>query len=95
MSAFTVFALLLLVAVTLFALANPMPVPIRFLAWRAETTLALAVIGAAVIGGLLVFISSVVGQQHLRARLREAQAHLRDLEARVQEPVSQPDEKPQ
>jgi uncharacterized integral membrane protein len=95
MSGFTVFALLLLVAVTLFALANPMSVPLRFLMWQAQTTLALALIGAAVVGGLLVFVSSVVGQQHLRVRLREVQARVRELEARLQGSGSHPDDKPQ
>jgi uncharacterized integral membrane protein len=95
MSGFTVFALLLLVAVTLFALANPLQVTVRFLMWQIEATLALAVIGAAVLGGFLVFISSVIGQQHLRARLREVQARVRELEARLQGSGSPPDDKPQ
>jgi uncharacterized integral membrane protein len=82
-SGFALFSLLLLVAVTLFALANPTPVTVRFLVWQVETTLALAVIGAAVAGGVLVFVSSVIGQQHLRARLREAQARVRELESRL------------
>ncbi len=85
MSAFTLFALVLLVAVTLFALGNPQLISVRFLAWSMETTVALAVIGAAVAGGFLVFLGNVVGQQQLRARLREAQARVRDLETRLRE----------
>lgn len=92
MPLFTLFALLLLVAVTLFALANPQPVTLRFLLWQVETTLALATIGAAVLGGLLVFLSSVLGQRHLRARLREVQARVRDLEARTPEPGARQDQ---
>ncbi len=91
MSGFTVFALILFAAVTAFALANPMPVTVRFLMWTAEMSLALAVIGAAVVGGILVFVSSVVGQQHLRARIREVQARVRELEARLQ---GHPEDKP-
>jgi uncharacterized integral membrane protein len=83
MSAFALFALVLLVLVTVFALSNPVTVSLYFLSWQFETTLALAVIGAAVVGGALVFVSSVLGQQQLRARLRESQARLRDLEARL------------
>ncbi len=94
MSGFTVFALVLFAAVTLFALANPMPVTVRFLMWTREMSLALAVIAAALVGGLLVFISSVVGQQHLRARIREVQARVRELEARLQGFGSHPDDKP-
>ncbi|MDR7487045.1 MAG: lipopolysaccharide assembly protein LapA domain-containing protein [Armatimonadota bacterium] len=81
MSAFTLFALILLVGVTVFALYNPEPVVLRFLVWRAQTTVALAVVGGAVVGGVLVFISSLLGQQHLRARVRDLQARVRELEA--------------
>ena len=82
MTGFTLFALVLLVAVTVFALSNPGVVLLRFLVWELQVSLALAVIGGAVLGGLLVFISSVAGQAHLRARLRDLQARLRDAEAR-------------
>jgi uncharacterized integral membrane protein len=95
MSGFTLVALVLLAVVTMFALANPSPILIRFLTWQYQTTVALAVIGGAVLGGLLVFVSSVVGQQQLRGRLRDAQARVRELEARVHNLTSpQPDEKP-
>jgi uncharacterized integral membrane protein len=95
MSGFTLFALLLLVVVTVFALANPAPIALRFLMWQAETTLAIAIIGAAVIGGFLVFVSSVFGQQHLRTRLRDAQTRVRELEARLHESTaSKPEQKP-
>jgi uncharacterized integral membrane protein len=80
--------------VTLFALANPVPIILRFLIWQVETTLAIAIIGAAVVGGFLVFVSNVFGQQHVRARLRDAQARVRDLEARLQESASKPEPKP-
>jgi uncharacterized integral membrane protein len=83
MSAFTLFALVLLVAVTVFALSNPTVVTLRFLLWQIEASVALAVIGGAVFGGLLVFISGLVGQQHLRTRLRDLQARLREMETRT------------
>lgn len=81
MSAFTLLALLLFGAVMVFALGNPSPVVLRFAVWEVRTTLALAVIGGAVAGGLLIFITSVIGQQRLRTRVREMQARLRELEA--------------
>ena len=83
MSGFGIFALLLLLATTVFALYNPTPVVVRFLAWEVQTSLALAVIGGVVLGGFLVFTSSVAGQRHLRARLRDLQARLRDAESRL------------
>ncbi len=82
MSVSGLFTLLLLAAVTVFSLSNHDQVTLRFLAWQLQTSVALAVVGAAVLGGLLVFVSSVFGQQHLRARLREVQARLREIEAR-------------
>jgi len=82
MSAFTIFALLLLVVTMVFALSNPVPVAVRFVAWEYRTSLALAVIGGVVLGGLLVFISGLAGQAHLRARVRDLQARLRDAEGR-------------
>jgi uncharacterized integral membrane protein len=82
-SAFALFALVLLGLVTVFALSNPAPVVLRFLSWQVETTLALAVIGGAVTGGFLVFASGVLGQRQVRARLRELQARVRELEARA------------
>lgn len=93
MSAFGLVALVLFAVVTVFALANPTPVAVRFLAWQVQTSLALAVIAAAVVGGFLVFVSSVVGQRHLRTRLRELQARVRDLEARVHEVGDKPDQR--
>lgn len=82
MSAFSLVALVLLAVVTVFALGNPAVVTLRFLFWQAEVSVALAVIGGALFGGLLVFISGLIGQQHLRARLRDLQTRLREMEAR-------------
>jgi uncharacterized integral membrane protein len=82
MSVFAVFALILFAGVTVFSLSNPDLVTVRFLAWHLQTSLALAVVGAGIVGGLLVLISSAVGQQQMRARLRELQTRLRELEER-------------
>jgi uncharacterized integral membrane protein len=83
MSGFALLALLLLVVATIFSLSNPSVVVLRFLVWQTEISIALAVIGGAVLGGLLVFISGLIGQQHLRARVRDLQARLREAEAKV------------
>ncbi len=92
MSVFTVFALLLFAAVTVFALANPSAVVLRFAVWEVQTTLALATVGAAVLGGLLVFVSGFVGQRRLRSRVRELQARLHEIES---QPASAPGRPPQ
>ncbi len=83
MSAFSLFALVLLVAVTIFALSNPSVVALRFLMWQVQVSLSLAVMGGAVLGGLLVFVSGLMGQQRLRARVHDLQARLREAEART------------
>jgi len=83
MSAFSVFALVLLVGVTVFAFSNPTIVALRFLMWQTQVSLSLAVMGGAVLGGLLVFVSGLVGQQRLRTRVRDLQARLHEAEART------------
>jgi len=83
MSVFSVFALVLLVGVTIFALSNPTIVALRFLTWQTQVSLSLAVMGGAVLGGLLVFASGLIGQQRLRARVRDLQTRLREAEART------------
>ncbi len=70
----------LLAAATIFALNNPDAVTLKFLIWKYPTTLALAVLGAAVLGGLIVYIVSLLSHGGLRARLRSAEARLREWE---------------
>ncbi len=72
--------LLLLVAAAIFALQNPSSVTLRFVVWSLPTTLAVAVIGAAVLGGLIVYVASLFSQGALRGRLRAAEARLREWE---------------
>jgi uncharacterized integral membrane protein len=74
------FAVLLLAAAALFALQNPTPVTLKFALWSLTTTLALAIIGAAVLGGLVVYIASLFSLAGLRARLRGADARLGEWE---------------
>ena len=90
MSAFTIFAVLLLVLTAVFALSNPAPVAVRFVAWEYQTSLALAVISGVVLGGFLVFVSSLAGQAHMRARVRDLQARLREVEAKLPAAGAQP-----
>ncbi len=94
MSIFTVFALLLFAAVTVFALGNPSAVVLRFAVWEVQTTLALATVGAAVLGGLLVFASGLVGQRRLRSRLRELQARLHEIESQPASAAGRPPQGP-
>lgn len=71
---------LLLAAATIFALQNPATVTLRFVVWSLPTTLALGIIGAVVLGGLIVYIASLFSHGELRARLRSAEARERERE---------------
>lgn len=73
-------AVLLLVAVTIFALNNPAQVSVKFLRWQWATTLALAMIAAVVAGALVVYIASLAAHRGLRARLRAAETRLAEVE---------------
>src|SRR4030067_1014504 len=71
---------LLLAAAALFPRQNPVAVTLKFVRWSLTTTLALAVIGAAVLGGFAVYVASLFSHGALRARLRAAEARLREGE---------------
>lgn len=69
--------LVLLVVVTTFALSNRMPVTVSFWQWPIYNgPLAIVIVGAAVIGALLTYMSS------LTHHLRQTQ-HIRSLQERV------------
>ncbi len=90
MRATLVWLLLLLLAVTIFALSNTAPnaapVIVKFLQWPVYTgSLALAIVGAGVLGALLTLLPALVRQSHLGGRIREL-----EREIRTQEPAPRP-----
>ncbi len=86
MRATLVWLLLLLLAVTIFALSNTAPVTVNFWQWPIYTgSLALAIVGAGVLGALLTLLPALVRQSHLGGRIREL-----EREIRTQEPVARP-----
>lgn len=73
--------LLLLLAVTIFALSNTTPITVMFWQWPIYTgSLALAIVGAGVLGALLVFLPSLIRQGHLGSRIRELERALQPHE---------------
>ncbi len=90
-----VIGLILLVAVTALVVQNQGLVLVQFFGWQYQTQLGLALIAAAVIGALLVYIAAAVKHRELHSRLRDVEARLRTAEAKppvTEEPVraSQP-----
>ncbi len=75
--------LVLLVVVTTFALSNRMPVTMSFWQWPIYTgPLAIIIVGAAVIGALLPYVSSVTHHLRQAQHIRSLQESVRAHEAR-------------
>jgi uncharacterized integral membrane protein len=85
-----VWLVLLLVAVTVFALSNTGAVTVMFWQWPIYTgSLALVIIGAGVLGALLTLLPALLRQHHLGWRIRDLERRLRAHEA-VQAPSVPP-----
>jgi uncharacterized integral membrane protein len=64
-------------AAVVFALSNTAPVTVMFWQWPVYTgPLALAIVGAGVLGALLAFLPSLARHARLRGRLRELERRL-------------------
>jgi len=75
--------LVLLLAVTAFVVQNQDTVSVRFLAWSFATQLGLAMIGAAVVGGVIIYVSALFRHRELRGQIRGAEARLREAEQKM------------
>lgn len=69
-----VVALLLLIIIIVFVLQNPTPVVIHFLGWSGTLDVGMAMLIAAVTGGLLVATVGVARLTQLRIRARRSRA---------------------
>ncbi len=64
--------LLLLLAITVFALGNPAPIALVFWQWSIYSgSLTVAIIGAVAIGGLLTLLPALLRQPRLARRIRD------------------------
>lgn len=64
-------------AATVFALSNTASVTVMFWQWPIYTgSLALAIVGAGVLGALLALLPSMARHAHLRGRLRDLERRL-------------------
>ena len=72
-----VLLVVIFLAATVFAISNTEPVQVMFWQWPIYTgSLALAIVGAGVLGALLTFAPSMVRHAHLRGRLRDLERRL-------------------
>ena len=68
---------LVFLAATVFALSNTAVVTVWFWQWQIYTgSLALAIVGAGVLGALLTFLPSLARHARLRGRLRDLERRL-------------------
>jgi uncharacterized integral membrane protein len=64
-------------AAMVFALSNTMTVPVMFWQWQVYNgPLALALVGAGILGALLAFLPSIARHAHLRGRVHELERRL-------------------
>jgi uncharacterized integral membrane protein len=90
MRAMVVWLIVLLLAVTIFALSNTGTVDVRFWQWTIYSgPLAMAVIGAGVLGALFMLLPALARHSHLSGRVRDLE---RQMKARgtIQSPASPP-----
>ena len=78
--------LLLLVVIAGFTASNLSPITLMFWRWPLIVApLSLIVVGAAVLGAIVVMFISWPGPRHLRARIRDLEGRLRVLEVQPRE----------
>jgi len=80
---------LLGVAATIFAVQNPDPVAVRFLAWQTVTLpLSLVILLSAFVGIVFAAVSGFASQFRLRMRIRELERKLAQVAAEAGRPAS-------
>src|SRR5579884_102263 len=78
MRAAAVWLIVLLLAVTIFALSNTASVTVMFWQWPIYTgSLGLAIVAAGVIGSVLTLLPALVRQYHLGSRIRDLERKMR------------------
>lgn len=78
-----IFALVFALAIAVFAASNSVPVTIRFLTFRAETSLAAVALASCAMGAIMMGLVSGITQIRLGLVLRRERAKLRRLEHEV------------
>lgn len=74
------FAILIMIVVTVFALSNASPAPVRFFVWTFELSLALLIFISAAIGAVIAIILGLVKQLSNRKRFKQLEKQVSSLE---------------
>jgi uncharacterized integral membrane protein len=85
MEIYLIFAAVLGIFISVFAIQNAAPVTVKFIFWQFESSLAVLVILAILAGMLLVFLLSLPGRLKRRKELYDKQKRIRELEERLKE----------
>lgn len=80
-----VLALLCAFLVTIFAVQNANPVDVIFYPWQFSVSLAVVILGATLVGAVIVFLLGLVQQIGLGFKLRDYRRQVQDLEEHLEE----------
>lgn len=84
-----IIGIILLAIVGLFVFENRTPVTLAFVGWRYDTSQGLAMLAAFVAGAIILYFPSAIAQARLRAKLRNAEARLREMEQQLKAAAQQ------
>jgi len=79
-----VLALIFSLFIAVLAIANNQPVVINYLLGKAEVSAVVVILGAAVLGALIIFILGLLGSIKGRLRFRNMRHELKSLQEKVQ-----------
>jgi uncharacterized integral membrane protein len=74
---------------TAFIVENQAPVTVEFLAWRYNLRLGVALVGAMVVGAIVIFLAFMGRQLSLQAQMRNAETRAHNAEAKLREAARQ------
>ncbi|MBI1864645.1 MAG: LapA family protein [Nitrospirae bacterium] len=84
-------ALIISIAVAVFAIQNSVPVVVSFLAWEARTSLVILILGSALAGAVVSALLASVRWVRLSKELRASRRRIREMEAQTpNEPLPSP-----
>lgn len=74
------FAMIIIIAVTVFALTNASPVPVRFLIWTRELSLALLIFLSAAVGAVIAILLGFIKQMRNRKIYKTREKRMAEVE---------------